>query len=160
MSDLDRELVTILAVGAILLDSLFLGVIEAGFLMLLGRGGWYTSLPGGERIVYQGRHGVLFGGINFTMPNKVVVSDKRFTITIGWSRAALVIVPVDAVLSTTRGNWWWHATVRVAFMERDRMRTVSILVSRPAQTELVTAMQSVVSTTASARSGVSGDDTA
>ena len=104
MSDLDRELVTILAVGAIVLDSFFLGVIEAGFLMLLGRGGWYMSLPGGERIVYQGRHGVLFGGINFTMPNKVVVSDKRFTITIGWSRAALVIVPVDAVLSTTRGN--------------------------------------------------------
>jgi hypothetical protein len=61
------------------LDSLFLGVIEATILTLLGRGGWYTSPPSGERIVYQGRHGVLFGGIDFTMPNRVVVSDKRFT---------------------------------------------------------------------------------
>ncbi len=160
MSDLARELVTILAVGAIVLDSLFLGVIETTFLKLLGRGGWYTSLPGGERIVYQGRHGVLFGGINFAMPNKIVVSDKRFTVTIGWSRAALVIIPVGAVLSATRGNWWWYAIVRVTFMERGRRRTVSILVSRLAQTELLTAMQSVAQTPAPARSGVSGDDTA
>src|SRR2546426_11767478 len=151
MNDLDRELVTILVVGVLVLDSLFLGVVDAAVLRLLGCGGWYTSLSDGERIIYQGRHGVISGGFNFALPNRVAVSDKRFTITIGWSRAALVIIPVDAVLSTTRGNWWWHATVRVTFMEQNRMRTVSILVSRPAQTDLGTAMQSVVSTTASAR---------
>jgi hypothetical protein len=108
VSNLDRDLVTIVLVGAIVLDGLFLGVIEAALLKVFGRGGWYTALPGGERLVYQGRHGVLFGGINFALPNRVVVSDKRFTITICWSRAALVIVPVGALLSTARGKWWWH----------------------------------------------------
>jgi hypothetical protein len=128
MNNLDRELVAILVAGAIVLDSLFLGVIDTAILMLLGRG-WYTVPLGGERIVYQGRHGVLSGGINFALPNRVVVSDKRFTITIGWSRAALVIIPANAILSTVRGNWWWLARVRVTFIERTRRRTVSMLSS-------------------------------
>ncbi len=160
MSDLDRDLVTIVAAGAVVLDSLFLGVIDATVLRLIGRGGWYTALAGGERIVYEGRHGVLFGGISFALPNRVVVSDKRFTVTIGWSRAALVIVPVAALRSTTPGNWWWHASVRVTFQERNRTRIVSILVSRAAQAQLLTALQSAVSASASARAGVGGDDTA
>jgi len=160
MSDLDRELVAILAVGAVVLDGLFLGVIEATVLRLIGRGGWYTALAGGEQIVYEGRHGALFGGISFVLPNRVVVSDKRFTVTIGWSRAALVIVPVAALLSTSLGNWWWHTSVRVTFLERNRTRIVSILVSRAAQAQLHVALQSAVSASASARAGVRGDDTA
>jgi len=160
MNDLDRELVIIVAAGAVVLDSLFLGVIDATVLRLIGRGGWYTELAGGERIIYEGRHGVLSGGFSFALPNRVVVSDKRFTITVGWSRAALVIVPVAALLSTTPGNWWWHASVRVTFRERNRTRIVSILVSRPAQAQLLTAFQSVVSASASARAGVGDDVTA
>jgi hypothetical protein len=143
MSDLDREVVILVVVGAIVLDSLFLGVIETLLLALFGRGGWYATLVGGERIVYQGRHGVLFSGISFALPNRVVVSDKRLAVTIAWSRAAFVIVPVAALLSVTPGTWWWHATVQVEFLERDRRRSVSILVSRATQTGLVTALQSV-----------------
>lgn len=160
MSDLDRELVTILTVGAVVLDGLFLGVIEAMLLRLIGRGGWYTAPAGGERIVYEGRHGVLSGGISFALPNRVVVSDKRFTVTIGWSWAALVIVPAAALLSTSLDFWWWHASVRVTFLERNRTRIVSILVSRAAQAQLLIALQSAISASASARAGVRGDDTA
>ena len=160
MSDLDRELVAVLAVGAVVLDGLFLGVIEATVLGLIGRGGWYTALASGERIAYEGRHGVLSGGISFALPNRVVVSDKRFTVTIGWSRAALVIVPVAELLSASLGSWWWHASVRVAFLERNRTRIVSILVSRAAQPQLLVALQSAISASASTRARVGGDDTA
>ena len=118
MSALDREIVILVAVGAIVLDSLFLGVFDTLILALFGRGGWYATLIGGERIVYQGRHGVLFSGIGFALPNRVVVSDKRLAVTIAWSRAALVIAPVAALLSATPGTWWWHATVQVEFLER------------------------------------------
>ena len=106
--------------GVLILDSLFLGVVDAAVLRLVGRGGWYTALSDGERIIYRGRHGVISGGFNFALPNRVAVSDKRLTITIGWSRAALVIVPIDAILSTTRGHWWWWDSVRVTFMDQTR----------------------------------------
>jgi len=106
MIDLDRELVAILVLGTLVLDSLFLGVIDCAVFRLLGRGRWYRPLPGGERIIYQGRHGVISGGFNFVLPNRVVVSDRRFAITIGWSRAGLVIIPRDAILAVSLRKWW------------------------------------------------------
>lgn len=160
MNDLDQELVTILVVGVLVLDSLFLGVVDAAVLRLLGCGGWYTSLSGGERIIYQGRHAVISGGFNFALPNRVAVSDKRFMITIGWSRAALVIIPLDAILSTTPGNWWWWQCLRVTFKDQTRGRTVSILVNGSAQTRLMAALRSATSIAEVVRTTVSGDDTA
>jgi len=161
MSDLNRELVTVVVVGMLVLDSLFLGVIDTAVLRFLGRGGWYRALPGRERITYQGRHGVISGGFNFALPNRVVVSDRRFAITIGWSRAGLVIIPLDAILSVTHGSWWWLRIVHVTFMDRARRRTVSIVVSRSAEPPLLATLQAALSTREGVRPAtVSGDATA
>ena len=155
MSSLDRELAAILAAGAYILDSLFLGLVNTAFLMVARRGGWYRGPSSGERVVYQARHGVISGGFRFVLPNSVVVSDRRFTVRIGWSRAALVNVPVQAILSITPGTWWWYASVVVAFIERTRTRRVRILVSPPEQVVLMTAVGSVASIAAPTRAGAS-----
>ena len=160
MSSLDRELAAILAAGAYILDSLFLGLVNTAFLMVARRGGWYRGPSSGERVVYQARHGVISGGFRFVLPNSVVVSDRRFTVRIGWSRAALVNVPVQAILSITRSRWWWYASVVVAFIERTRTRRVRILVSSPEQAVLMTALGSVASIAALTRAGASRHGTA
>ena len=160
MSSLDRELAAILAAGAYILDSLFLGLVNTAFLMVARRGGWYRGPSSGERVVYQARHGVISGGFRFVLPNSVVVSDRRFTVRIGWSRAALVNVPVQAILSITRSRWWWYASVVVAFIERTRTRRVRILVSPPEQAVLMTALGSVASIAALTRAGASRHGTA
>ena len=141
----DRELVEILGVGLYVLDSLFLGVVDAALLMLIGRGGWLGRRPSDERVIYQARHSVLSGGIYFNLPNSIVVSDKRLTIGIAWSRAALVNVRVDAIRSVTPGRWWWRARVVVVFHERARTRKVSIVVSAADQMRLIAALRSVTS---------------
>src|SRR3989442_7070071 len=145
MSSVDRELAAILAAGAYILDSLFLGLVNTAFLMGARRGGWYRGPSRGERVVYQARHGVISGGFRFVLPSSVVVSDRRFTVRIGWSRAALVNVPVQAILSITRSTWWWYASVVVAFIERTRTRRVRILVSPPEQAVPLNALGTVAS---------------
>ncbi len=143
MSNLDRDLLVNVAVGLYVCDSIWLGLVNTAVLRLTRRGGWYRAPRAGEHVMYRAGHGVNYGGIAFRLPMTVVVSDRRFSIRIAWSRAALVNIPLEAVRSVHGARWWWYPTVVVAFVEGAKTRTVDILTSEARRTELMAVLRSV-----------------
>jgi hypothetical protein len=106
--------------GILMLDCLLLGVT----LRLLGLGSWYHGLDAHEQIIFRRRLGCLSSG--WLWGGLVVVTDKRLIIRFGWSRVAMVNVPLTAVHSVAVSKWWWYDTARIEYWKNNRVRVIEV----------------------------------
>jgi hypothetical protein len=137
-----RDLFILVALGLFWIDLLFLGVLPALLLRMLGRGGWYAGDEPGERVLYRGRHGVLEGAVGVGLPNAVIVSDRRLVIRLAWSRATLVDAPLASITEAEpHRRWWIYPVVRVGFLQGGRRRRIDISTSTVAQPALIATLR-------------------
>lgn len=124
-------------VPVFIFDLLFTGIS----LRLLGLAGWYKGLLEGEEVVYRRRLGGTRGG--WTWGGLVLITNKRFLVKYHLSAVTLVNVPIETIREVVRGSWWWFCTVRVAYLRKDRERSIEIASTRQVKAELLHAFRFV-----------------
>lgn len=120
---------------------LFLDLFFGGLtLRLLGMGTWYKGLSEGERVTYRGWFLCLKGG---SWNGRVIITNKRFVVTLLFSWLAVVDVPLETIREVVPGKWWWFQTVRVAYKRNGRERSIGIASNRRGQAELLQCFRSI-----------------
>lgn len=135
------ETVLLIVLLIVFLDTVFLGITLGSVLRVLRLASWYRGLAPGETLLYRLRGGATYGASVLWGLTETIITDRRLTVRILWSRIAIVDISINALRFARPGKWWWYPTVDIEWGAPPRIRSIALGATRASQSEMLDALQ-------------------